>query len=383
MAATFSRRWTVPARRWRSPSTGSVLRCIGPALVVVSVGLLVRAEGPELAPEPGVLIMRSGHVLRGNILRVGNRFVLTSGQQDELRIPVDRVEFRCGSLDEAYQRKRANLPANRTAHHHLELGNWCLNYGLLSGAAKELLEAQRIDPESPANARFEKRLRLAAHQPKEPVNSSSPVTAPTATETQPERLTEHLPPGAMRQFTATVQPLLMNRCSANACHGGHTDNPFRLIRPITGRRIPRNFTQANLEAVLDQIDTHEPWNSPLLVQPTMVKSRHLRIFHESDLDQLKLLASWIDDVTRTTRAAEGPSSGQPHTTTTEMPTVQVPAESSPGQPPAALPEPLHSSPIVASPLVADEPTTVPSAQDQPVARDPFDPEVFNRRYLKR
>jgi len=60
-------------------------------------------------------------------------------------------------------------------------------------------------------------------------------------------------PEVVAQFTRSVQPLLLNRCAAGACHGGPTSPPPRLQRPVSRGSIDRRTTLANLEAVLDAI----------------------------------------------------------------------------------------------------------------------------------
>jgi len=57
-----------------------------------------------------------------------------------------------------------------------------------------------------------------------------------------------LPPPLMARFTKTVQPLLLNKCAAGACHGGPAAHPPRLHRG-TGGAIDRQITLANIEAV--------------------------------------------------------------------------------------------------------------------------------------
>lgn len=58
-----------------------------------------------------------------------------------------------------------------------------------------------------------------------------------------------LPPPLMARFTKTVQPLLLNKCAAGACHGGPTAHPPRLHRGDGAGRIDRQITLANIEAV--------------------------------------------------------------------------------------------------------------------------------------
>jgi hypothetical protein len=71
-----------------------ILICLGSSRVN-------RADDPQLLPRTGVLVLRTGRVLRGDILRVGDRYVVALGKHDEVAVPVGSVDLRCDSLEEA------------------------------------------------------------------------------------------------------------------------------------------------------------------------------------------------------------------------------------------------------------------------------------------
>jgi len=58
-----------------------------------------------------------------------------------------------------------------------------------------------------------------------------------------------LPPQLMARFTKTVQPLLLNKCAAGACHGGPSAHAPHLHRGDVSGRIDRGVTLANIEAL--------------------------------------------------------------------------------------------------------------------------------------
>ena len=60
------------------------------AALILSVWGSSPADQPQFTPQPGVLVLRTGRVLRGKISRVGDRYVVTLGGQE--------VEW--GALDE-------------------------------------------------------------------------------------------------------------------------------------------------------------------------------------------------------------------------------------------------------------------------------------------
>ena len=62
-----------------------------------------------------------------------------------------------------------------------------------------------------------------------------------------------LPPAVVASFTRRVQPLVLNRCAAGACHGG-PDAPEPQFRRAIGDGQPdRLHTLANLRAFLDAV----------------------------------------------------------------------------------------------------------------------------------
>ena len=62
-----------------------------------------------------------------------------------------------------------------------------------------------------------------------------------------------LPPEVVSEFTRRVQPLVLNRCAAGACHGGPESPEPRLLRRDPRGGIDRRSTLANMRAVLDAV----------------------------------------------------------------------------------------------------------------------------------
>jgi len=62
-----------------------------------------------------------------------------------------------------------------------------------------------------------------------------------------------LPPPLVAKFTRHVQPLLLNKCAAGACHGGPAAAAPRLQRGFGGGSLDRTTTLANLESFLEAI----------------------------------------------------------------------------------------------------------------------------------
>lgn len=66
-------------------------------------------------------------------------------------------------------------------------------------------------------------------------------------------LASDLPPEVVAEFTRRVQPLVVNRCAAGACHGGAESPEPRFIRRDPRGGMDRRGTLANMQAFLDAI----------------------------------------------------------------------------------------------------------------------------------
>ena len=64
-----------------------------------------------------------------------------------------------------------------------------------------------------------------------------------------------LPPQLMARFTKHVQPLLLNKCAAGACHGGPTAHAPQFNRGDVAGQIDRSVTLANLDKLFRTIGT--------------------------------------------------------------------------------------------------------------------------------
>ncbi|MGI9177194.1 MAG: hypothetical protein ACR2IT_04990 [Pirellulales bacterium] len=112
-----------------------------------------------------------------------------------------------------------------------------------------------------------------------------------------------LPPHVVSDFTRKVQPLIVNKCAAGACHGGPTAHEPAFERGPTSGRLDRSYTLANMAALLDTIGTDR--NPRQLI--TLLAAKHPATPSKSGLAASPLTAreritleSWLAAV----RAAE-------------------------------------------------------------------------------
>ncbi len=360
------------------------------AVLVLCAGSVNQADQPQLTPQPGVLVLRSGRVLRGEIIRLGDRYVVTLGGKDELGVPADSVELQCDTLEHAYQQKRDALLLRRSAADHLALADWCLRYELMAPAAEQLMAAQQLEPDNPAVAAFERRLRLAAQQssPTAPRDAPSP---PLVSQTDLDQFLRGMPAGTVEQFTNIVQPLLINRCGASGCHGPNCDSSFRLAYPNWSRILPRRFTQRNLHTTMQHVDMNRPEDSPLLVMATSAHGTCERpTLGNRDTGQIDQLVDWVH---RCTCGRTPPVNLSSPDSLLLQPEVQPRAPATGGPAPRAAPAPPAAAPTGGPAAETSGGTTTTAAVTSRAAtpapansaggQDPFDPGIFNRRYLHR
>ncbi len=328
---------------------------------------------PELAPRDGVLVLDNGGVLSGRVTRAGDYYLVTVGSRSEVRVPVRDVDLYCDSLEEAYRQLRARVDPEDLAG-RLDLADWCLRQGLTGAAADELLEVMARQPGHIRLPGLVRRLNTAIEPPRQRAAAQTPSERPLGVD-QLERFARGLPAATVEQFTTQVQPLLFNRCGGSGCHGGHSSSDFRLIRPSGAAAISRRFTQRNLHSVLQQVDSEAPEFSPLLRQASAPHGgRQTAMLGSREKEQFELLAAWV-------RRAVRPESEERKET--DPFTVNSPAAREVR--PAYAELPVEDSARYVQPaqyLEPGEARRLPTADGQPqfVPRDPFDPEIFNRRY---
>jgi hypothetical protein len=247
-----------------------------------------------------------------------------------------------------------------------------LRQELFARCQEQLTEAKRVEPENSRIAEIERRLEFArAPRPATAASAAKAIRSVTVRADDLEKVVRSLPKASVEKFVAVVQPVLLNRCGANQCHGTNSKASFHLLRPAAGQAATLRFTQRNLYAALQYIDSGSPDESPLLVLPQKPHgSSRTAVFDKHTQRQLDELTAWV----RMTVAAPEPS-----------PPATIPADE-----PATLSQPaeLPRGPAATDAVQAMRPAIEETSAATPkspnknvfVPRDPFDPEIFNRRF---
>lgn len=368
-----------------------VLSLVAAGAAVVAGVLAAQGPADVSEPSPAVLVLRNGEVLQGRVSRVDGRFRVDL-DAGSLFVSAAEVELCCATLEEAYQLKASQIGFGQ-AHDHATLAQWCQRHGLDQHAEEELAISRRLDPQHPLIELVQRRLDAARAERR--ITASAEASQPNS-EPSPLQLDEFvagLPQGTMESFTRVIQPILLNRCATAGCHTSRAENAFKLDRPPSGMPISQRATRRNLYAALQLIDRAAPDQSELISPkkcPHRIDTDAMLSLSRSG--QYRYLVAWV-------HALAGNPSGSSPPAASATTGIAVQAASFSGAPPTASP---GAVPAVAGPVKnpfappsqdiapgtsgayqtqSGQLATPPSPpQTGPAAADPFDPEIFNRRF---
>lgn len=403
--------------------------------VLVLLLLTAAFAAPMRAQNAGpqtIVVLKSGEILKGVVERQGERYCV-HGPASEVRVKLSDVDFLCSTLDEAYRRKQSTEITGKIED-HLRLAQWCLRQELLGYAARELSAAMEINPNHPGVGWLDRKLAHAQSLAKpvamsvvaaaaiEPAPESrndkpdEPDTIAIAASTHEEldRMVRELPKTAVESFTITIQPLLMNNCSGAGCHGPTSTTRLSLQRIVPNKNINRRATQRNLQSVLKHLDHESPGDSRLLQLAVRAHGgAKTAPFQEHDVSRYRQLIDWVSLVTQPSAEVAALNALAPKASQANVPanssSMNTASPTSAASSPAAslnstnaaghkVPKsvtlPAHLGGSAAADLApaangSEKPPALlpPGAKSKatPLIRetnDPFDPEVFNRRFGK-
>ncbi|HET6424627.1 MAG TPA: hypothetical protein VFG20_13140 [Planctomycetaceae bacterium] len=350
----------------------------------------VRAAEPPKSANPQLMVMTDGRTMNGDItIQAGGYSVEKPG--GKLFVPGEQVRCVARDLRDAYRIQRESL-TDPSAASLIQLAEWGISYRLYDEARDELLRALRRDPENEVARKMLQRLEeqlLATPKPRNASLNSDGIFV------QDVESLGGLSKRTAAQFTARVQPLLINRCGGASCHGSESQSEFRLTHVRIENRNHRRSAEKNLAEVLKLIDTHEFQQSALL---KVTRGPHgqqgATMFGGSQgAEQLRTIQDWVAAVAADRQAEEAKLARQ------------SPLKKSKGKPQGAEPRRLDDVEERIASAVATNPSTAsggivpasfedvgPSASEMTAkkslptgmavrrANDAFDPEAFNQKY---
>ena len=261
------------------------------------------------SPQQAVLLKKTDRILFGTVRQNGNFYVVEIADQSRVSIPIDQVEFVGANAEEVYQHKCRSITRWMTGD-HFKLTRWCLQNKLLVHAIDHFTEVQVQSPNHPSvkqlGAELEQKIlsdekfrefaglpaltktqtvAASTHGAAGGVSSASAATKGVSTQGVAH-------PQIVVYFNDRVQPILMNRCSQAACHGGSSNNSFRLIEP-RGTAYAR-VSSENMKQVLALIEPDESDTPKLLSYATKPHgSQRAASIDPSEAALIEQLKNWI------------------------------------------------------------------------------------------
>lgn len=281
-------------------------------------------------PSHSVLLLSDGRVIQGDISETEDVYILRQNG-GEIRFRKGQVEERFRSVAEAYEYKRASIPA-RDPDEHLKLARWCLVNHLPDQARAELHVVAKLSPDSRVVAGMLAALdaddarRVARARPRtdpgliqtgaEMTDATNPRTIadgmPAELNANDLRAQRHagisglpvifdLPPGLAlqraEQFAQSVHPILQASCAG--CHNEKYPGDFRLLQARSRRDLTTVLLRANLDATLRLIDPDNPANSELFSRslvPHGSKTQKQAMFTGANDRRFQAIVSWVNSL---------------------------------------------------------------------------------------
>ena len=363
--------------------------------VVVSLALTVRAD--DGAMRDRVIVMNSGRILTGQMTRNAGGWLVEQAN-GRVQVPEDQVKLVADNLREAYRKQRDAI-VEPTPATHMMLAQWCISYRLHDEARDELKKCLNRDSDHEEARKLLRRLdESLTVKPVAPAASLSPLRTPEGFVVPEVESLGGLSKETATAFTARVQPLLMNKCGNASCHGAASRGEFKLHAIRFGSSGHRIYTERNLAEALRYIDIKDPALSPLIAVPQGSHGGTAAIFHgPQSAEQLKTLRNFIKQVAHEKQIEERELAQRPSVLDKQKPShreVDVAVTTSSGLSrrdtavmPAAASAATSKSRVVTANVIEfdsrsprslpDDDTAIP-LDDAP--HDPFDPDVFNRRF---
>ena len=389
----------------------------------------------------GYILLQNGNVLSGKIASNSERIIIRVDGNSKLNLEHKNVEYIGPSLESLYHHQKSGIRSWGTGE-HWHLAHWCIKQGLIDHAIAHYRVIEQNASDSPQFKQIEHMLReaLLANEKvrkslgdETSLDSKSGVLQANAEipklrdvrESDPETRrssvnswTQTEIPGYIRKtFQTSILPVLVTRCGQSGCHGILGKSDFHLYQPI-GDQAALTLGK-DLDEVLRYVDRERANESELLAYATKAHGiqRHpsLNAAREDERLLIERIGQWIkslalsqsinksmpqqypvttasaeaDSIGAVTQAiATGPLDGSgDRMTRSELSKIvekrdrnaslSKPAKSAP--PPAILSgSELDDLEKAIRDLEEKYESAEPSKTTQ--AKDPFDPDVFNRKF---
>lgn len=342
-------------------------------LIGMSVaGITMRSPAEEIIYGNGLLVTTTGKVVRGKISVLQNGYAVELSSGGSVAYPFYTIICEARSLQEAY-RKQRDAMTRPTAEQHVNLAQWAFQQKLFAEAEKEIHSALNLQPNN-HHAR-----RLLEHFDSRKLDDSEFVDQNRKRTFEKIMIDREfsqgqplggLSPKLAKEFVASIEPLLINRCGNASCHGTSVAHDFRLQPKWNMKGNTRHISARNLKAVLEQIDMNRPDKSPLTTRlDGKHGKRNTNVFIGSRAQQHRqTLQNW----TMRTGLYLQDQKKEEQTTFIQL----IGHEQQMQQPGSPIQQAGFTRPQ------KKEPTILETTRNEQ-AIDPFNPEIFNQKMHKK
>ena len=234
----------------------------------------VALTSPAPGTEPCVLL-RNGNAVLGTATRLGEIVLISKDDSNTIQVPRREVVATAETLSQLYQIRSRDRVKGDLRRLHSDI-RWCLRYGLLQEAGRDVLEAQRIAPKDSVTQQLlgrvahafrsqqqaqQESVQQVSHQ--SPADESHQELSPRSGSDAQLDATTNLEPESVRYFSTRIQPILLNRCSGCHWQSQDCDREFQMHPSIANHWAPSRTGRENLQAVLSYVDMNDPLRSPI------------------------------------------------------------------------------------------------------------------------
>jgi hypothetical protein len=326
------------------------------------------------------LVLKTGSVYSGQLEFGGGKYIVHRHNGSSVRFRHGEVDFVTDSLEDAYRRLEARLAVEDVIGHQ-SLARWCLKYRQLENARRQLERLRQMPGGHKSIRTLERQLQVLASPRPEQIPLE---TAATEMETGPgirrlprtetsmasreelKSTIDSFSRESLRDFNRSVHLRIVNGCTAARCHGD-AENPLRLWRVDDGIGMASTGVQRNLHAIAQYIDRQNPEQSVLLRYISGIHADMDAPPYDPQSHHFHAIRDWV--LGTGIRTAESkPAEEDSRISRTRFEDPPMPAADAPQE----LPE-------MQGELI---PAPVDLSRNEPrfVARDEFDPAIFNRVY---
>ncbi|MDB4423314.1 hypothetical protein N9276_01905 [Rhodopirellula sp.] len=347
------------------------------------------------------VLLKNDNVLFGHARQLGEFVIVTTAAGGEVRLPRLNVACWGENIRDLYQ-YRIDQRGKLTLRGHLRDARWCVRYDLYDLAARELIAARRIDPDSREANALESQLRnlvapravpkpatarIGSGQTTSSIDQSTAIT-PAAYQDESSGALD-FDPFTIRRFVSHIQPMLLNRCGV--CHqtmarSVNNQSPvtdWYLTLPSVGSRASASITHSNLQSTTAYINAQSPGTSPLLVMATTAHGGVPASLSQRNTKAIQSLDQWVKMAAASLRNGQELSEQKNEESKkifernarfdgSAVSTLDRALEQSEGQS-AAAPVGLPAQ------RALDDGANAAPHRLPPVS-NPFDPDLFNRRF---